>query len=156
MASQRCLMKATHYLFASALVTATACHSREPNDEAGLMPPASWESFAQERPACTGIAAQDSGWTSWVLDRPRSVLRLPPTAREVARARRPDYREWELPDSGGVEVWITDDPALGMAVTQPWKIQLETECRLSIAGHPGDIFQYSAVKDGQSDTSLRC
>jgi len=142
------------FLLTTLLLAAMACRSRLPNAAADLsMSPESWQSFAQSRPACSGVAAGDSGWTAWELDRPPGVLHLPSTAREIALVRRPDYREWMLPDSAGVEVWITEDPAMGMATTRPWKIQLETECRISVAQHMGVMFDFSAVKDGHIDTS---
>lgn len=83
------------------LVCAQASHAQKDSDDVH-MSVATWESIVHDMPACGGFASKDSGWTSWLLDRPPSVLRLPPTAHEVVRSRRPDYREWALPDSGGV------------------------------------------------------
>lgn len=124
------------------MVCSRASHAQKDSDDAH-MSPATWALIVHDMPACGGFASKDSGWTSWVLDRPQSALRLPPTANEVVRSRRRDYREWALPDSGGVEIWITDDPAMGMAATRPWKIQRLTQCNHAVADHPGVVIQYS-------------
>jgi hypothetical protein len=42
---------------------------------------------------------------------------------------------------------------MGMAATRPWKIKRETGCNLAVAGRPGVIFQFTAVKEGEADTS---
>lgn len=118
-----------------------------------MFDPAQWDAHAGQYPPCEGASVlPDSGWAAWPLQRPRATLRLPRGAMEQ-RTKNPDVRHWTLLDSAHFEVWITPDPATGLAASGGGTVTLESECTIAVAKHAALVVPYHIVGTSGQDSA---
>ena len=112
-----------------------------------------WDAHASQYPPCERASSlPDSGWVAWSLQRPHATIRLPVGAREQP-TKNPDVRHWALPDSAHFEVWITPDPAAGLAASGSGTVTLESECAIPVAKHAAVVVPYRIVGTSGQDTA---
>lgn len=133
-----------------------ACRSARhvPTEEELAITPEQWDDHLTRFPvaACEPSSPPDSGWAAWTLARPHATVRLPAGARELPDSN-PDLHEWALPDSAHFEMWLTRDPASGLAAPAGMRMTLEEECVMPIAGHAALVVPYRAVSASGRDTA---
>lgn len=134
-----------------------AC-SRSANtaDELSPLSPAEFRSIAEARgplPQCE-LAPVDSLAPIRVHPLPQSVgtIRLPaqftpqPSTNEAVA-------EWRAPGDGEIIVWVAEEPSMGMAATQGYRVILEEACAAEVGGSFALVQPYTLIDEQRPDTT---
>ena len=136
------------------MVVVLGCRKGGPvADTEFLMEPDEWASHTRQSPTCgIPVLIPDTAQGTLSLSRPAGTLWLPRGTRELPTTT-PDARKWMLPDSSRVDLWVTENPAAGLATSGNVQVDLDHKCWIPVATRPALVLQFRLIDTARLDTT---
>ena len=95
--------------------------------------------------SCLPVVEGMDGGTPFILPDSVGSLRVPPLTTEEPLGRNSHGRRLILEDSTIIHVWVTPQPAAGLSMSGPGRVEGVRNCETQVSGHLAIVSRFTVV-----------